>query len=173
MPLLSVYQSVRNCDLSSGRDLTVPLSLRLDELWRRPRGCAGGLAGRRSRFPPHPRSAVPSSRASGRRCAASAPPGDRPTRGGLQESAHCRRRRCRRRPGPAFKASTRASLSTTGPRAVLISSAPRLIRRICSAPMRPRLSSVKLTCRTDESSCHTSIWFGGPQVTPPARPPQA
>ena len=135
MPLLSVYQSVRNCDLSSGRDLTVPLSLRLDELWRRPRGCAGGLAGRRSRFPPHPRSAVPSPRASGRRYAALELPADRPTGDGRRRSAHRQRRRCRhRRAGPSFMALTRAALSTTGPRAVLMSIAPCFMRRICSAP---------------------------------------
>ena len=40
----------------------------------------------------------------------------------------------------ALRASTRASVSTTGPRAALMRSAPVFMRAISRAPMRPRVS---------------------------------
>ena len=57
---------------------------------------------------------------------------------------------------PVFSASISASSSTTGPRAVLTSSAPGFISARSRAPMSPRVSSVNGQCRLRMSTSASS-----------------
>ena len=58
---------------------------------------------------------------------------------------------------PLFKASARAALSTTGPRAVLIKMAFGFIRASCSFPIMPRVASFNGVCRETMSQVESRV----------------